>query len=58
MKLPAKADGGPHQPIAPNQTWQTKFDIIQSAATLWYHSHPQGWCDFIGQNSAFTGLNA
>ena len=39
MKLPAKADGGPHQPIAPNQTWQTKFDIIQSAATLWYHSH-------------------
>ncbi|CAC9495384.1 Multicopper oxidase [uncultured Gammaproteobacteria bacterium] len=39
MKLPAKADGGPHQPIAPNQIWQTQFDIIQDAATLWYHSH-------------------
>lgn len=39
MKLPAKADGGPHQPIAPNQTWKTQFDIIQPAATLWYHSH-------------------
>ncbi|CAC9436463.1 Multicopper oxidase [uncultured Gammaproteobacteria bacterium] len=39
MKLPAKADGGPHQPIAPNQTWKTQFDIIQDAATLWYHSH-------------------
>jgi bilirubin oxidase len=32
MKLPAKADGGPHQPIAPNQTWQTKFDIIQNTS--------------------------
>ncbi|MDC9714248.1 MAG: multicopper oxidase domain-containing protein [Gammaproteobacteria bacterium] len=39
MKLPAKADGGPHQPIEPNKTWQTQFDIIQDAATLWYHSH-------------------
>jgi bilirubin oxidase len=39
MKLPAKADGGPHQPIKPNNVWKTKFDIIQEAATLWYHSH-------------------
>ncbi|SFV67200.1 Multicopper oxidase [hydrothermal vent metagenome] len=39
MKLPAKADGGPHQPIAPDKTWKTEFDIIQDAATLWYHSH-------------------
>jgi bilirubin oxidase len=39
MKLPAKADGGPHQPIKPNQTWTTQFDVIQDAATLWYHSH-------------------
>jgi FtsP/CotA-like multicopper oxidase with cupredoxin domain len=32
MKLPAKADGGPHQPIAPNQIWQTQFDIIQDVS--------------------------
>ena len=38
-KLPAKADGGPHQPIKPNSTWLSEFDIIQPAATLWYHSH-------------------
>ncbi len=39
MKLPAKADGGPHQPIAPGSQWETRFDIDQPAATLWYHSH-------------------
>ncbi len=39
MKLPAKADGGPHQPIQPSGTWLSEFDIIQDAATLWYHSH-------------------
>ncbi len=39
MKLPAAADGGPHQVIYPGKTWQTRFDIIQPAATLWYHSH-------------------
>ncbi len=39
MKLPAKADGGPHQPIEPGKAWLSEFDIIQPAATLWYHSH-------------------
>lgn len=39
MKLPANADGGPHQPIEPKQTWLSEFDIIQPAATTWYHSH-------------------
>jgi bilirubin oxidase len=39
MKLPAKADGGPHHPIYPNQTGLSEFDIIQPAATTWYHSH-------------------
>lgn len=39
MKLPAKADGGPHQPIQPSGTWLSEFDIVQNAATLWYHSH-------------------
>jgi len=39
MKLPAKMDGGPHQPILPDAEWTSEFDIIQNAATLWYHSH-------------------
>lgn len=39
MKLPAIADGGPHQPIKASQEWKTQFDIIQPAATLWYHAH-------------------
>lgn len=39
MKLPATADGGPHQSIHPNNTWLSEFDIIQDASTLWYHSH-------------------
>ncbi len=39
MTLPAKMDGGPHQSIQPNQTWQSRFQIRQEAATTWYHSH-------------------
>ena len=39
MKLPARADGGPHQPIAPGAVWNSEFTIQQPAATLWYHSH-------------------
>ncbi len=37
--LPASADGGPHQPIAPGQTWNTGFEVVQYAGTFWYHSH-------------------
>ena len=39
MTLPANMDGGPHQEINPNQTWRSRFEIRQGAATLWYHSH-------------------
>jgi blue copper oxidase len=42
MHLPAKADGGPHQPIEPGSTWQPSWKIDQPAATLWYHAHPDG----------------
>jgi len=42
MHLPASADGGPHQPIAPGQTWSPSWRIDQPAATLWYHPHPHG----------------
>jgi blue copper oxidase len=42
MHLPASADGGPHQPIAPGATWSPSWRIDQPAATLWYHPHPHG----------------
>lgn len=37
--VPATADGGPHSTIAPGATWSPQFDVIQPAATLWYHPH-------------------
>jgi blue copper oxidase len=40
MHLPAKSDGGPHQPIKPRQTWSPSWRVDQPAATLWYHPHP------------------
>ncbi len=42
MHLPARMDGGPHQPIAPGETWSPDWTIDQPAATLWYHPHPHG----------------
>jgi len=39
MHLPAIADGGPHQPIANNETWSAEFKVKQKAANFWYHSH-------------------
>ncbi|PVZ03648.1 multicopper oxidase family protein [Actinomycetospora cinnamomea] len=40
--LPARADGGPHQPIPPGGTWEASWRLDQPAATLWYHPHPHG----------------
>jgi FtsP/CotA-like multicopper oxidase with cupredoxin domain len=42
MHLPARMDGGPHQPIDPGDTWRPTWRIDQPAATLWYHPHPHG----------------
>lgn len=42
MHLPARMDGGPHQPIEPSSTWTPEWRIDQQAATLWYHPHPHG----------------
>jgi FtsP/CotA-like multicopper oxidase with cupredoxin domain len=42
MHLPAKMDGGPHQPIRPGATWSPTWRVDQPAATLWYHPHPHG----------------
>jgi bilirubin oxidase len=40
--IPAKMDGGPHQKIENNATWQPFFEIKQLASTLWYHPHLKG----------------
>jgi suppressor of ftsI len=42
MHLPARMDGGPHQTIAPGETWTPHWQIDQPAATLWYHPHLHG----------------
>ncbi|MBX6722388.1 MAG: multicopper oxidase domain-containing protein, partial [Dactylosporangium sp.] len=42
MHLPARMDGGPHQPIRPGSTWSPTWRVDQPAATLWYHPHPHG----------------
>lgn len=42
MHLPARMDGGPHQPIAPGQTWSPTWTVDQPAASLWYHPHLHG----------------
>lgn len=42
MHLPADMDGGPHQMVAPDETWSPTWTIDQEAATLWYHPHPHG----------------
>ena len=40
--LPAAADGGPHQQIAPGAVWQPCFPVKQKAGLFWYHSHLKG----------------
>ena len=37
--LPARADGGPHQPIEPGGKWSPSFEVRQRASMFWYHSH-------------------
>lgn len=53
MRLPARMDGGPHQPVAPGQTWSPTWTVDQPAATLWYHPHPHGTtADQVGRGLA------
>ena len=40
--VPAEDDGGPHSLIEPGTTWVADFEVIQPAATLWYHPHAHG----------------
>ena len=39
VHVPARSDGGPYVTIAPGATWVTEYDVIQRAATAWYHPH-------------------
>lgn len=48
MKLPARADGGPHSPIEPGTSWEASWTVANAAASLWYHPHTHG----------LTGLHA
>jgi blue copper oxidase len=42
LHLPARMDGGPHQPIAPAAIWQPEFPLLQRAGTYWFHAHQHG----------------
>ncbi|HYI56129.1 MAG TPA: multicopper oxidase domain-containing protein, partial [Microlunatus sp.] len=42
MRLPAAADGGPHQSIPAIGRWQPSWDVVNAASTSWYHPHPHG----------------
>ncbi|MEM7271468.1 MAG: multicopper oxidase domain-containing protein [Actinomycetota bacterium] len=37
--VPVEADGGPGSRIDTGDTWTASFEVIQPAATLWYHPH-------------------
>lgn len=39
MHLPALMDGGPHQTVAPGETWNSYWKVTNSAATYWFHPH-------------------
>lgn len=52
MRLPASADGGPHQMIEPGGTWSPEWRVDQQAATLWYHPHPHG----LTERHVYKGL--
>lgn len=40
--IPPVTDGGPHQPIAPGETWTPSFEVKNNASTYWYHPHLHG----------------
>jgi len=42
MRVPSQMDGGPHQKILHNTTWNAAYTVIQRASTNWYHPHAHG----------------
>ena len=39
MHVSAANDGGPHTTIAPGESWNPKFTVLDNAGTYWYHPH-------------------
>lgn len=39
LEVIGEMDGGPHQVVESNSTWEPEFTIDQGASTLWYHPH-------------------
>jgi blue copper oxidase len=39
MHVSPENDGGPHTTIAPGETWNPKFTVLDNAGTFWYHPH-------------------
>lgn len=39
MHVSASNDGGPHTTIAPSETWNPQFTVMDKAGTYWYHPH-------------------
>lgn len=39
MHVAPQHDGGPHTPILAGTTWSPQFEVLNEAATLWYHPH-------------------
>lgn len=39
MHVSASNDGGPHTTIAPFETWNPQFTVLDKAGTYWYHPH-------------------
>lgn len=42
LEVAGESDGGPHEVIAAGEEKVIEFDVIQEAATLWFHPHPIG----------------
>ena len=40
FKIPAIMDGGPDVPVASGKTKEYRFSMLQPAAPLWFHPHP------------------
>ena len=39
MHVSPENDGGPHTKIAPGESWNPKFTVLDNAGTFWYHPH-------------------
>ena len=54
LHVEGKVDGGPHNKILPNQTWDIILPIKQEASTNWYHPHLMGKTDICANSNIKT----